>query len=115
MLQLALLSLATWRLTALLVYDAGPRDIFVRLRNVSDAIGGPLMCFGCTSVWVGLVASLPFWGSPWTWGPVWWLAISAAAVLIDEIRWAYFPPEECDAETEEREAEETPDDSGDYA
>jgi hypothetical protein len=45
---------------------------------------------------------------------MWWFASWAVAVLIDEVRWAYFPPEECDAETEEGEAEETPDDTGDH-
>lgn len=114
MLQLALLSLATWRLTALLVYEAGPRDMCVRLRNISDVIGGPLMCFWCTSVWVGLLASVLLLppGGGWAelvWWPAGWLALSAAAILIDEVRWAYFPPEECDAETEEGEAAETAD------
>jgi hypothetical protein len=104
MLQLALLSLATWRLTALLVYDRGPRDIFVRLRDASDAIGGPLSCFGCVSGWVSLLASLPFWAGPgYQNGVVWWFAIWGLAFIMEEVRWAYFPPddEECDAEAED--------------
>jgi len=80
MLELVLLGLATWRITSLFVYDDGPRDMLVRLR---DAIGGPLHCFWCTSVWVGLVASLFFVsGNKF----LWWWAIAGLAVLIDEVR-----------------------------
>lgn len=108
MLQLTLLSLATWRLTALLVYEAGPRGIFAYLRKVSDAIGGPLECFWCTSVWVGLLASsfLPLWGRVYPHGVVWWLAISAVAIMIDEIRQNYFPQLGCDEEDDDVRDEE---------
>ena len=86
MLELILLGLATWRITAILVYDDGPRDIFVRLR---DAIGGPLTCFWCTSVWVSLVASVlfaPVGALSWREGFIWWWASAGIAVLIDEVR-----------------------------
>lgn len=82
MLDLVLLSLVTWRITALLVYDDGPWDICVRLR---DAIGGPLHCFWCTSVWVSLVASL-FFVTTWREWFIWWWAAAGLSVLIDEIR-----------------------------
>ena len=86
MLNLILLSLAVWRVTALLVYDDGPRDVLVRLR---DAIGGPLHCFWCTSVWVSLVASVayrPVCMLSWREGLLWWWAIAGLSVLIDEAR-----------------------------
>ena len=84
LLELILLSLAVWRITALFVYDDGPWDVFVRLR---DAIGGPLTCFWCTSVWVGFLASSLFWwrveGMQWV---MWGWALSGMAILIDEVR-----------------------------
>ena len=85
MLELILLSLAVWRITALFVYDDGPRGIFVRLR---DAIGGPLTCFWCTSAWVSLVASLFFPAITLSWREwfIWWWAVAGSAVLIDEVR-----------------------------
>ena len=79
MLDFLLLSLAVWRVTALLVYDSGPRDVFVRLR---DVLGGPLSCFWCTSVWVSLVASFVYAPKKLL---SWW-AVAGASVLIDEIR-----------------------------
>lgn len=84
MVQFILVSLAVWRLTALLVYDAGPGDVLVRLRNCSDAIGGPLSCFWCTSVWVALLASLPFWREGAYMFLVRLLALSTAGIILDE-------------------------------
>lgn len=83
MLNLILLSLAAWRVTALLVYDDGPYGIFVRLR---DAIGGPLNCFWCTSVWVSLMASFVYAPIGWREGLFRWWAVAALSVIIDEIR-----------------------------
>lgn len=84
MLELVLLSLAVWRVTALLVYDDGPWNVFARLR---DAIGGPLNCFWCTSVWVSLVASLVLWPRPgYPNGIILWWAIGGLSILLDELR-----------------------------
>ena len=85
MLEFILLSLAAWRITALFVYDDGPWGIFVRLR---DAIGGPLTCFWCTSVWVSLVVSLFFPAITLSWREwfIGWWAIAGLTVLIDEFR-----------------------------
>lgn len=103
MLQLILLSLATWRLTALLVYEAGPRGIFAYLREVSDAIGGPLECFWCTSGWVSLLASC-FIETGWWENHLWWWASWALAVLLEEVRQNYFPQlEDCEGDAEEEE------------
>lgn len=87
MLSFVLLSLASWRLTALLVYDDGPFGVFVKLRELSDAFNGPLNCFWCTSVWVSFLASCLFWrrisGMQWV---MWGWALSGIAILIDEVR-----------------------------
>lgn len=83
MLSFVLLSLAVWRVTALFVYDDGPRDVFVKLRELSDAYGGPLNCFWCASVWVSFLASLLSRLQKWA---LWGLALSGAAILIDEFR-----------------------------
>ena len=86
MLELILLSLAVWRITALFVYDDGPWGIFVRLR---DTIGGPLTCFWCASVWVslgGVLLYAPVGALDWREGFIWWWAIAGLTVLIDEVR-----------------------------
>jgi hypothetical protein len=61
-------TLAVWRVTRMLIHEAGPGDIFSRLRDIIgvefDIKGNPnplnvfatgFMCFKCLSVWVGLV------------------------------------------------------------
>lgn len=83
--------LATWRITALLYYDYGPWDVFLKLREragvwIVDENGKPVTfwgklftCFWCLSLWVGLcVTPLALW--------CWWIllpfALSGAAVLL---------------------------------
>lgn len=50
---LLLCALAAWRVTAAICYDAGPFDIFTRLRRVAAAAGllRLVTCFHCTAVW----------------------------------------------------------------
>jgi len=65
-----LLGLATWRISFMLMFDAGPGDIFIKFRKArgidhgDDGIpfsyppgfwGELLSCMYCTSIWVGLV------------------------------------------------------------
>jgi len=78
-LDLLVLSLATWRLTSLVVQDNGPWRIFARLR-ARTTLGGVLECVWCCSVWVaaGLLALHLFF-----WPLTWLLAISAGAILYD--------------------------------
>ena len=54
---LVLASLAVWRITALLCYEAGPFDLFVRLRRLLARVGlGKVVtCFHCTALWVSAV------------------------------------------------------------
>ena len=76
--------LACWRLTSLLVYESGPFQLFDRLRTL-PFLCELLACFWCTSVWTAaLLAVLAArQASEWL---VTWLALSAGAILIDELR-----------------------------
>lgn len=81
-------TLAVWRVTRMLITEAGPGDIFTRLRDIIgvefDITGKPnplnvfasgYMCFFCLSVWVGLVFGLGRIRDA--------LAYSAGAILIN--------------------------------
>jgi hypothetical protein len=48
------LALATWRISYMLVSEAGPGHIFEKLRTLK--LGGVMDCIFCTSVWVGFIA-----------------------------------------------------------
>ncbi|MHC4748322.1 MAG: DUF1360 domain-containing protein [Planctomycetota bacterium] len=93
------LGLATWRVSSLLVSEAGPLDILAKFRffigirydELSEPVGNNVIadlftCVWCTSVWVGLLfaitwyinasiafaISLPF-------------ALSTIAIIVDRI------------------------------
>ena len=57
-------TLITWRVSHLLVVEAGPGRILTRLREAVDAtpLAGVLDCFGCTSIWVGVAAGIAVGG-----------------------------------------------------
>ena len=61
---LVLGTLITWRVSHLLVEEAGPGHILTRLREAVDAtpLVGLLDCFGCTSIWVGAVTGIAVGG-----------------------------------------------------
>ncbi len=85
--KLVLATLATWRLTHLLVREDGPAQLVVRLRF---ALGhGPwgqmFDCFYCLSLWVAAPMSLWF-GGGWPETAMIWLALSGAACLCE--RWS---------------------------
>jgi hypothetical protein len=84
MLDFLVASLATWRMTSLLVRERGPYDLLARARRASRTtpVGGAFACFYCASLWVA--APIAFWlvGASRSW-PVVWLAISGLAVLLD--------------------------------
>jgi len=99
MLEFVVLALATWRIASLLAQEAGPFDVFPRLRKVTgvtyDADGVPhgtgviaegITCIWCNSMWVGIVVALAWWLAP---DIAFWLALpfalSACAVLIDGV------------------------------
>lgn len=107
-LTLAILTLATWRLSYLLVYEGGPWNIVGRFRKALGVawadhtvqkqgyttyervcsanwmLGRLLCCFYCTSVWVAL--GLVVLVQP---GRQWWavyaLAVSGGASLLERV------------------------------
>jgi len=52
--DLIILSLATWRLAFMLVRESGPFDIIARARTRST-LGGLLDCVACVSLWSGII------------------------------------------------------------
>ena len=81
-----LAALAVWRITHLLANEDGPWDVVVRLRRAAgDSFFGSLMdCFLCLSLWVAAPFTffVTYDVSQWF---VSWLAVSAAACLLDRI------------------------------
>lgn len=55
-------ALACYRITVLFVRDAGPKDIFKRLRKISH-FSKLLSCPFCTSIWVGAVIETGYYFS----------------------------------------------------
>jgi hypothetical protein len=79
-------SVATWRLTQLLVRDDGPWDLAFRLRRAAGhgAIGRALDCFACCSLWCA--APVAWWiGRDAVEAVLAWLALSGAACLLDRV------------------------------
>ena len=88
------LPLAVWRLAYMLTHESGPFAVFETLRYQANAhdtacaeqqhtgITNPLCCLWCTSVWVSL-ALLPLTACRAGWWVIYWLAASAAAIVVD--------------------------------
>lgn len=76
-----LYSLITWRISYMLTDEKGPGEVFTRIRKtLKNNQFSPLGCLYCTSVWVaffvGLVTGDVF---------LYWLPLSAVAILIDSV------------------------------
>jgi hypothetical protein len=72
------LSLAVWRISYMLTTEAGPMDIFVKLRALH--MGGLFDCIYCTSVYAGFLALLF-----WLWGVhllLYPFALSGCALML---------------------------------
>ena len=85
-LMMILAALAVWRVTHLLHAEAGPGQVFDRLRSGVGVgfIGQALACFYCLSLWVA--APLALWiADPWPERVLLWLALSAAAILLQRL------------------------------
>jgi hypothetical protein len=84
--RFALASLATWRLTHLLVEENGPADAVVRLRARagSGQLGELMDCFYCLSVWVAAPLSLIV-ARRFREVPVTCLALSGSACLLERL------------------------------
>lgn len=96
----AILCLATWRISSLLVDETGPFDMFLKLRElvgithdeykrvaeIPDRFLPQLLsCMWCTSVWVGFTVSVFYFllggVSFWMLFPL-TLALSAGAIML---------------------------------
>lgn len=98
--DLFLLSLATWRVSSLLVNEAGPNDYLARMRYWvgvrcdensgasygKNVISDMLLCVWCVSIWVGLLFYIFYviWpvGARVVASP---FAISAIAIVVDRL------------------------------
>jgi hypothetical protein len=78
--------LATWRLTHLLVVEDGPWHamLLFRKRFSKSIIGDLLDCFYCSSMWVSIIFSVLL-GQTLTDCFMLWLALSAAAILLENL------------------------------
>lgn len=94
-----ILALATWRVSSLLVNEAGPWSIFVKIREAAGIkhdtdgkvwlvperfLAQILSCVWCASLWAGAGWTVLWWWSPfaarWIGMP---FALSAAAILME--------------------------------
>ena len=77
-------SLATWRVTHLLVNEDGPWDVMRGVRRGFAAIGAARLsaCFLCASVWIAVPFALLI-GSTWREVVLAIPALSGAAVLLE--------------------------------
>ena len=76
--------LGVWRITHLLNAEDGPGRIFVWLRRFAGSgfWGELLDCFYCLSLWVAAPLAY-FLGARWSERMLLWLAVSAAAILLE--------------------------------
>lgn len=97
LIDVLVLALATWRLSALLAYEDGPGEIFARLREwlgvAYDPHGTPygttwlskgIVCPWCNSVWFGAFWALAYGLMPWVVWVALPLALSAGAIIVQE-------------------------------
>lgn len=102
MLEFLILSLATWRLSSLLVEpeDDGPWELFGKFRQLmgvkhdentglfygKNFIAQALLCVWCISIWVGLGLGITYlmWGDPAVYF-AFPFALSGAAIIVERI------------------------------
>ncbi len=80
-----LAALATWRLSFMLVREAGPGNVWVSMRTWAGSgfLGRLLKCVKCVSVWVAIPFAFFVGGSRIELLVTWW-ALSGVSALIDE-------------------------------
>lgn len=99
-LTLIIAILATWRLSAMLSYEAGPFNVFIEIRELAGIIHDDfgqknivpptfwaelLDCVWCLSVWIGAFVAVLVWLNPvlvWLFLP---FALSAGAIIVEKI------------------------------
>jgi hypothetical protein len=84
--SLILGALAVWRATHMLHAEAGPGEVFQRLREGAGTglLGQSLACFYCLSLWLALPVAWVL-GAPGAESVLLWLALSAAAILLERV------------------------------
>lgn len=93
-LWLAMSWLATWRITALLVYEPGPFGIaqLARDKAMRTPLRNVLACFHCASLWVALSVVLSTRGMAWP-IPLDILAVAGAASITERFLGGALQPE----------------------
>ena len=83
-------SLGVWRLAHMLKYEAGPWDVFIRIRErLGNGFLGKLMdCIWCSSVWLAIIFFVP--GTKYL---VIVLAISALSIFLERAHELMLRPE----------------------
>lgn len=86
-LDFVLISLAVWRVSRIIALENGPFDFMDRIRHAIGAHKGEtwiqqgIVCIGCISFWVGMIAAVIAGGS-WPQIIVRGLAFSAVSVIL---------------------------------
>jgi uncharacterized protein DUF1360 len=85
-LRIAIAALAVWRLTHLVNAEDGPLRVFDRVRGWMRriALGELVDCFYCLSLWMAVPFALSL-GAGWLERAALWLALSAAAILMNRL------------------------------
>jgi hypothetical protein len=101
-LDCALAALATWRFTHLLVVEQGPWNAIGRLRSglSGTILGEALDCFYCSSLLVSIPMAAVL-GRTFLDYFLLWPALSAAAILLENISASFAPPVASYVEQEE--------------
>lgn len=89
MILFILVSLATWRITYMLINESGPFNIFIKLNNYIIATRKQFLinlfsCFYCLSIWVSFFMSIGIYRT-FTEILLNTLACSAVAIIINEV------------------------------
>ena len=84
--EFILASLATWRVTHLVVREDGPWNVIVRIRRrAGSGFWGELMdCFYCSSLWISAIFAFTLRPNAGQW-IVDWLALSGLTCLLERI------------------------------
>ena len=95
MLEFLVVTLAVWRISALLTAERGPYDVLGRLRDTigvyfdemsqcqgMNEVAKALCCIRCTSVWIGILAGVILFREAWL---LYGLALSAGAIVVERV------------------------------
>lgn len=88
--RLLVAGLATWRISSLLLYEAGPLDVFLRVRSLAarrSFTAQLFSCMYCLSLWVAVPCAVAALTDYWV--AMLPLALSAMAIMVN--RWSSEP------------------------